>query len=152
MSGRPTDAGETLVEILLSIMILGIAVAALMFGMGAAATTSGYHDRQAQQAETVRNYVAALQAMTYVDCATQYAPSTAGFVPAGDSVTAAQVVGYASGAQYPYPAAAPATCTPSPPRDEGAQQLRFTISQGDARVRSDEIYVIKRKPCTVVPC
>ena len=127
-------------------MILGIAVAALMFGMGTAATTSGYHVRQAQQAETVRNYVAALQAMSYVPCAAQYAPSAAGLVPAGYSVTAAQVVGYASGAQYPYPAGCPAT------GDEGAQQLRFTISQGDTRVRTDELYVVKRKPCTAVPC
>ena len=146
MSGRPTDAGETLVEILLSIMILGIAVAALMFGMGAAATTSGYHDRQAQQAETVRNYVAALQAMTYVNCATQYVPPAAGLIPTGYAITPAQVVGYAFGAQYPYPGG----CTST--GDEGAQQLRFSISQGDARVRSDELYVIKRKPCTVVPC
>ena len=144
-SVRP-DAGETLVEILLSIMILGIAVAALMFGMGTAATTSGYYDRQAQQAETMRNYVAALQALPYVPCAAQYAPSAPGLVPMGYSVTPAQVVGYASGALYPYPAACPAT------GDQGAQQLRFTISQGDARVRSDELYVIKRKPCTAVPC
>lgn len=144
MSGPVADAGETLVEILLSIMILGIAVSALMFGMGSAATTSGYHDRQAQQAETLRNLVDAVQALPYSPCAGTYA-TPAGVVPAGYSVTTT-VVGYASGAAYPYPAACPAT------GDEGAQQLRVTVSQPDTRVRSEELYVVKRQPCTSLPC
>ena len=144
MSGPAPDAGESLVEILLSIMIMGIAVSALMFGMGSAATTSGYHDRQAQQAETLRNLVDGLQALPYAPCATTY-PAPAGLVPAGYSVTA-DVVGYASGAAYPYPAACPAT------GDEGAQQLRVTVSQPDTRVRAEELYVVKRKPCTSLPC
>ena len=127
-------------------MIMGIAVAALMFGMGSAATTSGYHDRQAQQAETTRNYVAALQAMPYVPCAASYAPSQAGLVPPGYTVSAAAVVGYAAGSAYPFPTSCPGT------GDEGVQQLRFTISQADSRVRTDELYVVKRKPCTTVPC
>ena len=144
MSGRASDAGETLIEILLSIMILGIAVSALMFGMGSAATTSGYHDRQAQQAETLRNLVDGLQALPYTPCATTYA-TPPGLVPSGYSVTTS-VVGYASGATYPYPTPCPAT------GDEGAQQLRVTVSQPDARVRSEELYVVKRKPCTSLPC
>ena len=144
MSGRPSDAGETLIEILLSIVILGISVSALMFGMGSAATTSGYHDRQAQQAETQRNLVDGLQSLPYTACATTYA-SPAGLVPTGYSVTV-NVVGYASGATYPYPAACPAT------GDEGAQQLLVTVSQSDTRVRSEELYVVKRTPCTSLPC
>lgn len=144
MSARTSDAGETLVEILLSIVILGISVSALMFGMGSAATTSGYHDRQAQQAETQRNLVDGLQALPYTACATAYA-TPAGLVPAGYGVTVS-VVGYASGAAYPYPATCPTT------GDEGAQQLRVTVSQADARVRSEELYVVKRKPCTSLPC
>ena len=147
MSGRTSDAGETLIEILLSIVILGISVSALMFGMGSAATTSGYHDRQAQQAETQRNLVDGLQALPYTACATTYA-TPAGLVPTGYSVTV-NVVGYAAGAVYPYPTSMPSTC---PGSDEGAQQLRVTVSQSDTRVRSEELYVVKRKPCTSLPC
>lgn len=144
MTRPAADSGETLIEILLSIMILGIAVSALLFGMGSAATTSGYHDRQAQQAETQRNLVDGLQALPYAACAGTYA-TPAGLVPTGYSVTV-NVVGYASGEAYPYPGTCPAT------GDEGAQQLRVTVSQSDTRVRSEELYVVKRKPCTSLPC
>lgn len=144
MRQRPSDAGETLVEILLSIVILGIAVSALMFGMASAATTSGYHDDSAEQAELVRNYADAVQAMPYASCAASYAPTSVA-VPAGYSVTAA-VVGYADGAAYPFPAACPAT------GDEGAQQVRVSVTPPDARVRAEDLYVVKRKPCPSLPC
>ena len=144
MTSRPSDAGETLVEILLSIVILGIAVSALMFGMASAATTSGLHDDSAEQAELVRNYADAVQAMPYGACANFYTP-TGVAVPTGYTVTAV-VVGYASGASYPFPASCPAT------GDEGAQQVRVSVTPPDSRVRAEDLYIVKRKPCPSLPC
>jgi type II secretory pathway pseudopilin PulG len=144
VTGRPADGGESLVEILLSVTIMGIAVSALVFGMASAATTSGYHDDAAEQAELVRNYADAVQAMSYVPCTATYAPTGAP-VPTGYSVTAT-VVGYASGTTDPFPATCPST------GDEGAQQVRVSVAVPDSRVRAEELYIVKRKPCTSLPC
>lgn len=134
------DGGETLIEILLSTMILGIAVSALLFGLGAAATTGGFHKRQAQQAESLQNVLDALQAAPYVDCASSYTVTSA-LVPAGYTVSAS-VIGYASGAGFLGSCAA----------DEGVQRVRVEVFQSDSRVRKESVVVGKRKPCTALPC
>lgn len=136
------ERGETLIEILLSTMVLGLAVSALMFGMGTAATTSGFHARQAQETEAVRNLAAAVKQATYSDCAAEYTPA-AGFLPSGYSATIA-VTGYASGATF-------ASACPST-GDEGVQRVQVTVSQTDARVAPETVVVVKRKPCPAVPC
>lgn len=147
MTGRAPEAGETLIEILLSIMILGIAVSALLFGMGTAATTSGLHSRQTLQAETLRNVVAALQFLPYVNCASagQYVLTSSGLVPAGYNA-AAVVDGWASGTTFA------GTCPGT--GDEGTQKVTVTVSliQADDRVRNERVTVVKRKPCPAVPC
>ena len=129
-------------------MIMGIAVSALMFGMASAATTSGYHDDAAEQAELVRNYADAVQAMPYVPCT---ATSTPTYVPAGVAVPSgfsitATVVAYTSGATDPLPTTCPST------GDDGAQRIRVSIAVPDSRVRAEELYILKRKPCTSLPC
>lgn len=146
-SARARDRGESLIELLVSITILGVAASALLTGMGAAVTTSGYHTRQAQQVESVRNFVEAVVATSYVACAASYAPpgygptDTPRLAPAGYVLTA-NVTGYASGAGF----------SPScPATDEGAQQVQIRITQVDSRVRDEQFTVVKRKPCTVLP-
>lgn len=145
MRSRTSERGESLIELLVSIVILGIGVTALLTGMGAAAVTSGYHTNQAQQVETIRNYVDAVQSAPYVSCATSYEPSgydAPPLKPAGYTMSA-KVEKYASGSGFS------ASC-PTP--DQGAQQVLVTIVPPDSRVRTEQFTILKRKPCTVLPC
>jgi len=139
------DSGESLIEILLSIMILGIAVAALLFGMTTAASTAGLNARQTQQAETVRNAVAALQALPYVKCTSSPSYSVpAALVPTGFTVTS-PVTGFASGPTFS--GSCPGT------GDQGAQRLVVTVTTTtDTRVRAETATVIKRNPCVAASC
>ena len=128
------DRGETLVEILLSIAIMGIAVAALLFAMATAATTSGLHQRQARAAVTVRDAAEAMQADTvlYAACATSYSvPGVTGVVFA--------VQQYWRDGQWQ------SGCTAAA-QDQGAQQVTVTVAATDSRIRSERLVVVKRKP------
>ncbi len=135
MSGY--DRGESLLELLISVTILGIGVVALLSGMGAAALTSGLHRQQAVSATAVRAAAEALQADTvaYAPCATTYA------VPGynGPPVTV-QVDRYWRAGQWQTGCSAHAD-------DHGAQQVRLTLAPPDPRVRAETLVVVKRKPC-----
>lgn len=131
---RNGDSGETLVEILLSITILGVAVAALLFAMATAATTSGLHRRQAVGAVMIRDAAEALQtaAVAYSACASSY--SVAGIPGA-----IFQVQRYWRDGQW-QPGCSAAT------DDQGAQQVMVTVATTDARVLGENLVVVKRKP------
>ena len=134
---RPRDAGETLIEILISITIMGLGVVALLSAMGTAATTSGLHARQAGEVQGIQSFVQAVQDAPYVTgCPTSYAP--AGYTdPFGYTLTAS-VTGYATGTNFS------TTClTP----DQGVQRVQVKIHQNDGRVRDELFVMYKRNPC-----
>ena len=64
------DAGETLVELIVAVAVLGIAVVALVSGLGTAILTSGLHRTAAVQSTAIRDYAEALEQAPYVNCAT----------------------------------------------------------------------------------
>ena len=132
-----SDRGESLLELLISVAILGIGIVALLSGMGVAATTSGLHRQQAVGATAVRGAAEALQAGTvgYSPCATTYAIT--GY--SGPPVTV-QVDRYWRAGQWQTGCSAPAD-------DHGAQQVRLTLTPPDPRVRAETLVVVKRKPC-----
>jgi type II secretory pathway pseudopilin PulG len=59
------DAGETLAEVLVAVSILGIAVAALLGGIGASATGSDVHRKQAAGEVALRAYAEAVENATF---------------------------------------------------------------------------------------
>ena len=134
MSG--SDRGESLLELLISVAILGIGVVALLSGMGAAAATSGLHRQQAVSATAVRAAAEALQAgaVAYTPCATTYA--LPGY--SGPPVTV-QVDRYWREGQWQ-------TGCSGATDDAGAQQVRLTLAPADPRVRAEDLVVVKRKP------
>jgi type II secretory pathway pseudopilin PulG len=58
--GPIRDAGESLVELLVSIAIMGIAVTAILGGVGMAASSSSTHENLAQAQRLLRNWAESL--------------------------------------------------------------------------------------------
>ena len=133
---RPRDAGETLIEILLSIAIMGLGLVALLSAMGTAVATSGLHARQAGEVQGIQSFVQAVQDSPYVtSCPTIYSP--AGYTDPFGYTLSASVTGYASGVAF-----SPTCITP----DQGVQQVRVKIHQNDGRVGDESFVIYKRNP------
>jgi type II secretory pathway pseudopilin PulG len=90
-ANRDLERGETLVELLLAIVILGIAGVAVLGGLGTSIIVSDAHRKQTVSGAAVRAYAEQLQtkvaALGYVSCATapgSYASAAVGYIaPAG---------------------------------------------------------------------
>jgi Tfp pilus assembly protein PilV len=83
------DEGETLIELIIAVAIMGIAVVAIVGGIATAILMSDVHRKQATAGAYVRNYAEAVE--TYVaaghydaSASPSYPPGTVGFAaPAG---------------------------------------------------------------------
>jgi hypothetical protein len=138
-----SDRGETLIELLTTVILMGIAVVAIVGGIGTSILMSDIHRKQATAGTNVRNYAEAIQSMLpsggYVACATTGAyASPSGFsVPSGytKSVVAGSMK-YWNGSSWQ------TTCA----TDQGLQQLTVQVASVDGRA-SERVVVILRKPC-----
>jgi type II secretory pathway pseudopilin PulG len=136
------DRGETLVELLITIVIMGITVVAVVGGLMTSIQMSDVHRKQAtagaaarDYAETVDRYVGSTG---YVACATSsaYSPTTVGFgAPAGYTASVASVR-YWTGTTWT------STCS----SDLGLQQVTVQVQSDDARATESSVLVV-RKPC-----
>jgi type II secretory pathway pseudopilin PulG len=127
--------GETLLELLVAITILGVCVVAIGSGIALAVRVSALHRSQATAGAYARSYAEVVESAattSYVNCASTY--SVSGFsAPSGFS---AAVVGvkYWNGTGFQ-------VGCPSP--DQGLQQV--TVQVADARA-SEQLVVVVRKP------
>ena len=146
---RRDERGETLVEVLVALVILGIAGVAILGGLQLSVKTSDIHRKQTtggaysrSYAEAIERYVASAPG-NYVACAATnaYAPATVGFggeLPVG-------FTGTQTAAQRVSPNGGPAgSCSGN---DTGVQQVTITISSNDGRA-VEELAVLLRRPCT----
>jgi type II secretory pathway pseudopilin PulG len=137
------EGGETLVELLATIVIMGTAVIAVVAGIGVAITSSDANAKQVTALTVIRNYAEAIQAAPYAPCGTaaSYAPGAVGFTPpANFTVSIVGAVTYYDGTSSP--AVFSASC---PPPDKGAQRMTIKAHSSDNRAdRSLEI--VKRGP------
>jgi Tfp pilus assembly protein PilV len=142
------ERGETLLEVLLAVAIMGVAVVAIMAGLSTSVLMSDIHRKQATTAATVRAYAEAIQHSVadgkYVACA---GPSSYA-VPAGFDAPdgyAATVVGgslrYWNGTGWQV------SCG----TDSGLQRLDIQVSSDRA---TERLQIIIRKPCRIgdSPC
>jgi type II secretory pathway pseudopilin PulG len=137
------DRGETLIELLVAILIMGIAVVAVVGGLLASVKFSDVHRKQAtggadarSYAEAVGRYVAGDQ---YVECAapSAYAPATVGFAaPSGFTAAVASVEYWNAGTRT-----FTGTCSSS-----GLQRVTVQVASTDGRAAEKAIVVV-RKPC-----
>jgi len=139
MISEDGDTGETLIELLVAIVILGIAVVAILGGIVVVVESSSMHRRQAQAQNGLRAWAEQISAATYNDCATAGSfnlPSPS--LPSGFSpdVTA---VRYWTGTSFSNSCVA----------DNGIQKvtLRVAVANGLYPGFTQSLDVVVRKPC-----
>lgn len=134
------DAGLTLVELLLTISIMGIAFLAILGGMGTSILTSDIHRKQATGQTLLTSFAEAVKEAAYVDCAQASDYQSSFTAPAGYGAT---VTAVAYWLPPPSPQAPPgfgATCPP----DTRLQQVSLEIRSTDGRA-TETVAVFKRK-------
>jgi len=139
-SGRRSEEGFTLLEMLVVVMLLGVGFVAILGGMATSMISSTLHRDQAQAETEVRRYAEFIkEATTSTACPATY--SSAGFTitakgPDGATYTAAApaVTGYldASGASVA------CTSTPKP-----LQIVRVSVSSADGKA-TESVDLLKR--------
>ncbi len=127
---RETDAGLTLVEVLLAVSIMGVGMVVVIGGMMTSIQVSDAGRRSADGQGVLRAYAEAVGASTYTACATAYAAP--GFSAAGWSAT--QVVSYWNGSAFA------ATCGTDP----GLQRVAISLTSGEGTVET--LAITKRAP------
>jgi prepilin-type N-terminal cleavage/methylation domain-containing protein len=151
----PDDRGETLVEVLVSIAVLGVAGAAILAGLQMSVAASDIHRKQTTGGSYARSYAEAIQAYVaadaghYVACAGAgaYAPATVGFaadLPAGYSAT------HSVALRVPPGGSAPGACSGN---DTGVQQIEISVRSADDRA-DEHLTILLRRPCdpTMATC
>ncbi len=136
------DEGETLVELLVSIALLGIASIAIMasitMGLKASALSAGL----AQNQNLLRNWAEVLNATPYIDCATasSYGVPIGMDVPANVDLVVTEVAYWDEGTSGFI-----GSCS----TDEGAQRLTLqtTVESGTNQPSVNELKIVIRKPC-----
>ncbi len=140
------ERGETLVEMLVALTILGLAGVAVLAGLQLSVTTSDIHRKQTTGGAYVRSYAEAIQryvaAGNYVACAGPgaYPPATVGFageLPAGYTAT------QSAAKRVPPDGGAAGVCSGN---DTGVQQVELTIASADDRA-TERLTVLLRRPC-----
>jgi Tfp pilus assembly protein PilV len=133
------DAGESLIELLVTVVILGITTAGISGALLATGQASTLHRQQALAQNALRSWAEQLGAGTYTDCAA--ADSFAGPSPALPAGLTADV----SAVQYWDGKSFADSCD----TDTGIQKLTLRITAANgllaALVRSSA--VVLRKPC-----
>jgi type II secretory pathway pseudopilin PulG len=142
------DEGETLLELVVAITILGVCVVAVASGIALSVMVSDIHRKQTTAGAYVRSYAEAVESSVatsgYVDCATSSTVSylaPAGFsLPSNNGYRATiRSVRYWNGSQFTAGCSSP---------DKGLQELTLEVSSTDTPQRANEqLVVVVRKPC-----
>jgi prepilin-type N-terminal cleavage/methylation domain-containing protein len=140
------DRGETLLELLIAVVIMGVAVVAVAGALVNSVQLSDVHRKQATAAAAVRDYGEAITNAVagggYVACAGPGSYATGFAVPSGYAKSVVSV-------RYWNGSAWQAGCT----TDTGLQQLTIKVSSADDRA-GEQLVVVVRKPCGLsdAPC
>jgi type II secretory pathway pseudopilin PulG len=141
-SNAHSDAGATLIETLVALVILGIAGVAILAGLQLSVMASDVHRKQTSDGAYVRGYAEAVEqylatSANYVKCAgaNAYSPTTVGYtIPTGHSAQQAAAV----------PLDGNGTTLACPGGDQGIQRLRLTVSSNDSRAIETLTVVVRR--------
>jgi len=137
--GEPDDRGETLVELLVTIVLMGITVVAILGAVANSISLSALHRKQATLGAYVRDFAEAVETQVdagYLPCAqASHFTAVAPALPAG--YTASAIVSYWNGTSF---------VTPCPGSDQGLQQVKVKISTNGGQL-SEQLIVIVREPC-----
>jgi type II secretory pathway pseudopilin PulG len=137
------ESGETLIELLMAMSILGLGVVAIVGGIGSSIFLSDVHRKEATAGAVVRTYAEAIEGVVaasptaYVDCAVPSAYATpAGFSSPSGFTSSVTSVRYWSGTAF----------ASSCPSDSGVQKVELRVTSGDTRAVETQSVII-REPC-----
>lgn len=133
------DAGESLVELLVTVVILGIATAGIAAALLTAGKASTLHRQQALTQNALRSWAEQVGAAAYTDCA------TAAGISAPNPALPTGLTASVTGVQYWNGTSFVASCG----TDTGLQKvtLRITAANGLSAALVRSIAVVLRKPC-----
>lgn len=146
LAGRSAsdDRGETLLEVLISVVILGFAAVSILGAFGLTTKVSGIDRRQSTAATAVRNFAEKIQ--TDVAMGNYNENGTYNFTVPGDTgLTAGVVPGTAECATRD----SAKTDTPvwaSCPQSGGIQRMQIQVSSVNLKV-DERIWIYVRRPC-----
>jgi type II secretory pathway pseudopilin PulG len=133
---RRDEAGVTLVEVLVTVIVLGVALLIFVGGIGTSVFASDQHRKEATTETVLRTYAEAVKAAAYDGtCGTSLSSATGGTAPTG-FVKATPVVKAWNGTVF---VACPTADT------KGLQLVTLGVSSVDNRV-AERIDVVKRQP------
>jgi type II secretory pathway pseudopilin PulG len=138
------DSGETLVELLVSIVVMSTAVMALVAAVATSIRLSDLHRKQSVAGAAARSYAEALDTSiaaattAYVPCATTYSPTFA--APTGYTLLTPTVT-YWNGSAF-----VSSGCTAA--NDSGVQKVTVGVKSNDNMV-TERLDIIVREPCRV---
>lgn len=139
------DAGLSLVEILITIVIVGIAFAAILGGMVTSITVSDVHRKQATADTVVRSGAEAVKDLTvaYVSCAGPSAYESAlPAAPSGYTIHVTKVEYWDGDGTSTDPVKFLGAC---PSSDAGLQRITLVAGSGDGRA-TETVQILKRVP------
>jgi prepilin-type N-terminal cleavage/methylation domain-containing protein len=136
------EAGYTLSEVLIAVVILGIAVVAIVGSLGSSIFVSQAHRDIVTSDALVRRYAEQLTRATFAPCATTYAGLSGG-VPAGYSVSITSI-DHADGSVQPaaWGAADGAHC----PANNEIQRITVQAQRTSKGTGVQKLTIIKRAP------
>jgi type II secretory pathway pseudopilin PulG len=139
MGGRlRDDRGESLIELLVTVVIMGFTMVAVVGGLLTAVQMSDVHRKQTNAGVVAQRLAEGVAQAAYVNCAAGY--PTAG-VPSGYTATVG--VRYWDAAWNAGSTASPwKTACPSP--DQGVQQVTVRVASGDGRATEQAVVVVRR--------
>lgn len=132
-AGRGDDAGVSLVELILTIAIMGIAIVTIVGGAMTSILDSDYNRKQADAANVMRAYADSVAAVAYQPCSASYAPAYT--PPTGYSVSIVTT-------EY-WDTATSAFISTCPAADYGFERLTLQVSSPDAR--ANEVLQVEKR-------
>lgn len=130
------DRGETLIELIIAITILGVCVVAIGSGIAGAVLASGLHRQQADASRILHNYAETLEGATYNACTTT-TPASYSLTQQSGFKAPTVTVTYWNGTGFQ--ANCPAT------GDSGLQRVSIGLTTTDGRV-GQTLAVVLRNP------
>jgi len=148
--GRGSEQGETLVEILVAVAILGLAATALLGALGTVTTASTLHRQQATAETAIRSYAEAVQAVGYRDCTASltYTATDVGYVAPAGFAAAVVGVAYWDGTGFSAPGGPPSATAGCPRVTSTSPQLQLVtleVHSADGK-ESETVKLTVRSP------
>jgi prepilin-type N-terminal cleavage/methylation domain-containing protein len=128
------ERGFTLVELIVTVAILGIAFSVFLGGMSTSIIGSDYNRKTVTSDILLRRFAEAVKDSTYMPCPASYVSS---FTAPSGFASYQQTIKYWNGTSY--------VASPCPSPDKGLELITLRVASQDGR-DSETVEIVKRKP------